>query len=136
MSDLGNIDITYKEGKAEKKKKNYLRAARLFRMCHYYYVNGELPIYFWHLESYGLASESQYECCKSKLTDEAQRMLEEEERRYLGHWREFVRFDTQKMDEEEGLPSPNRPCEKWWRRWCFEKRKNRQDTQLNIRFEP
>ena len=117
MSDLGGIDLSYTEGKMEKKKKNYLRAARLFRMCHYYYTYGELPVYFWHLENYGINAESQYEYCKSKLTDEAQRMLEEEERQHFGNWREFIRFNSEKMDEEEGTPSPNRPIEKWWRRW-------------------
>ena len=123
MSDLGNIDATYQEGRAEKKKKNYLRAARLFRMCHNYYLYGELPVYYWHLETYGLDSESQYEYCKSKLTDEAQQMLEEEERQHFGNWREFMRFNSEKIDEEEGIPSPNRPIEKWCRRWGFRKRK-------------
>ena len=123
MSDLRNIDATYNEGRAEKKKKNYLRAARLFRMCHYYYVHGELPAYYWHLETYGLDSESQYEYCKSKLTDEAQQMLEEEESLLFGNWREFMKYNSKKMDEEEGIPSPNKPIEKWWRRWLFWKRK-------------
>ncbi len=123
MSDLGNIDATYQEGRAEKKKKNYLRAARLFRMCHNYYLYGELPVYYWHLETYGLDSESQYEYCKSKFTDEAQQMLEEEERQHFGNWREFMRFNSEKIDEEEGIQSPNRPIEKWWRRWGFRKRK-------------
>ena len=27
-------------------------------------------------------------------------------------WRDFVRFDQQKINEEEGFPSPNRP-KKW-----------------------
>ena len=123
MSDLGNIDATYQEGRAEKKKKNYLRAARLFRMCHNYYLYGELPVYYWHLETYGLDSESQYEYCKSKLTDEAQLMLEEEEKQHFGNWREFMRFNSEKIDEEKGIPSPNRPIEKWWRRWGFKKKK-------------
>jgi len=123
MSDLGNIDATYQEGRAEKKKKNYLRAARLFRMCHNYYLYGELPVYYWHLETYGLDSESQYEYCKSKLTDEAQLMLEEEERQHFGNWREFMRFNSEKIDEEKGIQSPNRPIEKWWRRWGFKKKK-------------
>ncbi|MBO4820132.1 MAG: hypothetical protein J5548_01520 [Prevotella sp.] len=128
MSDLRNIDISYKEGRAEKKKKNYLRAARLFKMCHCFYLYGELPEYYWHLESYGLDSESQYEYCKSKLTDEAQQMLEEEERQHFGNWRDFVRFNSEKMDEEEGIPSPNRSREKWWRRWMSWKRRGQQDA--------
>lgn len=85
MSDLGSIDATYKEGRAVKKKKNYLRAARLFRMCHNYYLYGELPVYYRHLERYGLDAEWLYEDCKSKLTDEAQRMLEKEEYELCGN---------------------------------------------------
>ena len=101
-----------------KKKKNYLRAARLFRMCHYYYEYGELPVYFCQLERFGMDSQSQYEYCKSKLTDEAQRMLEAEEYGHHGSWRDFVRYDIMKMVEEEGFPSPNRPQEESrWKRW-------------------
>lgn len=122
MSDLGGIDSSYKEGKEAMKKKNYLQAARLFRMCHYYYENGELPVYYMYLEQYGLDSTDKYEYCKSKLTDEAQRMLEEEEE-HRGDWREFIRFNCMKMDEEVGIPSPNRPRDKWWRRWILWKRK-------------
>ena len=123
MSDLGNIDGTYQEGMAEKKKKNYLCAARLFRMCHHYYEYGELPVYYPHLERYGLDAGWQYEDCKSKLTDEAQRMLEKEEDEHYGNWREFVHYDYKKIEEESSSPSPNRPIEKWWRRWIFWKTK-------------
>lgn len=112
MSDLGGIEMCYLEGKEEKKKKNYLCAARLFRMCHYYYEYGELPVYYPHLERYGIDAEWQYEDCKSKLTVEAQRMLEEEERTHFGDWREFMRFNSEKMDEEQGMPSPNKPRKK------------------------
>lgn len=118
MSDLGGIDMSYTEGKMEKKRKNYLKAARLFRMCHYYYTYGELPVYYWHLECYGLNAPDQYEYCKSKLTDETQRMLEEEENMHFDHWRDFILFNDKKIEEESGMPSPNRPKEKWWwRRW-------------------
>ncbi len=118
MSDLGGIDLNYSEGKLEKRKKNYLKAARLFLVCHYYYNYGELPVYYSHLERYGLNAMNQYEFCKSKLTDEAQRMLEKEEREFEGSWRDFVSFVYQRIKEEEGLPSPNRPVEKGRvRRW-------------------
>ena len=118
MSDLGGIDLSYREGKEEKKKKNYLRAARLFRMCHYYYTYGELPVYFSHLEKFGMNAMEQYEYCKSKLTDEAQQMLGTEMYKHEGSWRDFVRYDIMKMKEEENTPSPNRPEEdSWWRRW-------------------
>lgn len=122
MSDLGGIDMSYTEGKMEKKKKNYLKAARLFRMCHNYYVYGELPVYYWHLETYGLNAESQYEYCKSKLTDEAQRMLEEEDKLCFEHWRDYVRFDEMKIEEESGTPSPNRPKKKGRLRQWIENR--------------
>ena len=124
MSDLGNIDGTYQEGMAEKKRKNYLCAARLFRMCHNYYEYGELPVYYQHLERYGIDAGWQYEDCKSKLTDEAQRMLEKEEQEHYGNWREFVHYDYEKTVEESNYPSPNRPKKKpWWRRWLFWKTK-------------
>ena len=114
MSDLGNIEPPYREGLAEKKAKNYLRAARWFRICYYYYEYGELPMYFMQLESYGLDAMDKFEYCKSKLTDEAQRMLEKEEREHYGDWREFIRLNYKKMDEEENMPSPNRPKEVCW----------------------
>lgn len=125
MSDLGGIDMSYTEGKMEKKRKNYLKAARLFRMCHYYYTYGELPVYYWHLECYGLNAIDQYEYCKSKLTDDAQRMLEEEENMHFDHWREFIKFNDKKIEEESYMPSPNRPKEKWWwKRWFRKRPKN------------
>lgn len=40
--DIYGIINCYEEGKAEMKKKNFLKAARLFRMCRYYYEQGEL----------------------------------------------------------------------------------------------
>ena len=36
-------------------------------------------------------------------------MLDKEEAEFCGHWRDFVRFDTEKIESEAGLPSPNRP---------------------------
>ena len=122
MSSLGGRDLSYREGMEEKKKKNYLLAARLFRNCYYYYEYGELPVYYSHLEQYGLDSIDKYEYCKSKLTDEAQRMLEEEEENFHGDWREFIRYNIKKLLEEEDFPSPNRPKEKGrLRRWLDKK---------------
>ncbi len=105
MSDLGNIDGTYKEGMVQKKRKNYLRAARWFRMCQKYYEYGELPVYYKYLEEYGLDSFNQYEYCKSKLTEETQQMLDQEEKEHFGSWREFVKFDYMKIKEEYDMPS-------------------------------
>lgn len=79
---------------------------------------GELPVYYPHLEFYGQDAMGQYEYCKSKLTDEAQRMLENEEEKHSSSWREFVRYDSDKIEEESNTPSPNRPKKKrWWRLW-------------------
>lgn len=69
------------------------------------------------LEKNGIDAEYQYEICKSKLTDEAQRMLENEAHEHFGNWRKFVLFDGEKISEESGSPSPNRPQKTWWRRW-------------------
>ncbi len=110
--DIYGILCCYDEGMAEKKKRNYLKAARLFRMCRYYYEQGELDTYYWHVERRAWKSYYCFNYCKAKLTKEAQQMLDKEESEFLGHWRDFVRFDQQKIDEEEGFPSPNRP-KKW-----------------------
>ena len=89
-----------------------MKAARLFRMCRYYYEQGELDTYYWHVERRAWKSYYWFDYCKAKLTKEAQQMLDKEESEFLGHWRDFVRFDQQKIDEEERFPSPNRP-KKW-----------------------
>ena len=118
MSSLGGIDMSYREGMEEKKKKNYLLAARLFLNCYYYYEYGELPVYDWRLEKYGQDAINQYEYCKSKLTDEAQRILEYQEETFHGDWRDFIRFNIQMMQEEADSPSPNRQKDKRkWLRW-------------------
>ena len=36
-------------------------------------------------------------------------MLDKEESEFRGSWRDFVRFNQQKIEDEKSLPSPNRP---------------------------
>ena len=112
MQDAYGILGCYDEGMKAKKKKNYLQAARYFRMCRYYYEQGELNVYYWHIERRALKSYYLFDYCKAKLTDEAQKMLDKEESEFRGHWRDFVRFDGEKIEAEECLPSPNRPKKK------------------------
>ena len=50
MQDAYGILGCYEEGMEAKKKKNYLEAARCFRMCRYYYEMGELDTYYWNVE--------------------------------------------------------------------------------------
>lgn len=126
MSDLGNIEPPYKEGMKEKQSKNYLRAARWFRICFYYYDDGELPFYDIYLEYYGLDAIDQFEYCKSRLTDEAQGMLEMEEEEHQGDWEEFIQFNYKKMKEEANLSSPNRPYKKWTKQQWIEWRQKQQ----------
>ena len=109
MQDVYGIIYCYEDGMSAKKKKNYLQAARSFRMCRYYYEQGELNVYYRHVERKALNSYHWYDYCKSRLTDEAQNMLDKEEAEFRGHWRDFVRFDIEKIEAEAGLPSPNRP---------------------------
>jgi hypothetical protein len=108
MQDVYGILGCYDEGMCAKKKKNYLQAARCFRMCRYYYEQGELNVYYRHIERKALNSYHWFDYCKSRLTNEAQNMLDKEEAEFRGYWRDFIRFDCQKIDEEKDLPSPNR----------------------------
>ena len=114
MQDAYGILGCYEEGMEAKKKKNYLEAARCFRMCRYYYEMGELDTYYWNVERRAQKSYYWFDYCKSKLTEDAQKLLELEESAFRGNWRDFVRFQQQKIDKGKGVPSPNRP----------EKRKN------------
>ncbi len=109
MQDAYGILGCYDEGMCAKKKKNYLQAARCFRMCCYYYEHGELNTYYSHIERRALKSYYLFDYCKAKLSEEAQKMLDREESEFRGDWRDFVRFDREKIEAEAGLPSPNRP---------------------------
>ena len=110
-----DVIYTHKEAKAAKRKRNYLKAARLYRMCHYEYYNGELgDIFFLHVQIYGESAYRRYLYCKSKLTNEAQMMLEKEEDE-MGDWRKLVRLDSDRIEMEKGSPSPNKPKDR--KRW-------------------
>jgi hypothetical protein len=109
MQDAYGILYSFDEGKYAKKKKNYLQAARCFRICRYFYEQGELSEYYPHVERRALKSYHWFDYCKSKLTDEAQNMLDKEEAEFCVNWRDFVHFNYQKIEEEKGMPSPNRP---------------------------
>ena len=108
MQDAYGILDCYSDGMDAKKKKNYLQAARCFRMCRYYYEQSELSDYYFQVERRAHKSYYWFDYCKSKLTDDAQNMLENEESGFRGHWRDFVRFDEQRIKEEKDTPSPNK----------------------------
>ena len=118
MSSIIAVIETYEEGMEAKRQKNYLRAARLFRMCSYYYEEGELPVFFEKVKRYGEDAMSQFEKCNSMLTKKGQRMLKKEERNFKKKkWTEFVAFDAAKIQQEYNTPSPNKSQKSWWKRW-------------------
>lgn len=118
MSSIGAVIETYEEGMEAKRQKNYLRAARLFRMCSYYYEEGELPEFSEKVKRYGENSMWQFEKCNSMLTKKSQRMLKKEERMFKSkNWTEFVAFDAEKTRQEHNTPSPNKSQKSWWKRW-------------------
>ena len=116
-----DVIYTHEEAKAARRKRNYLKAARLYRMCHNHYNYGELgDIFYSNVQGYGLSAYDSYLYCKSKLTNEAQIMLEKEEDE-MGDWREFVRLDSDRIEMEKGSPFTNKPSlrKKWMK--CFRK---------------
>lgn len=110
-----DVIYTHEEAKAAKRKRNYLKAARLYRMCHNHYNYGELgDIFYSNVLRYGLSAYDSYLYCKSKLTNEAQMMLEKEENE-MGDWREFIGFDSDRIEMEKDSPYPNKPS--FWKKW-------------------
>lgn len=65
MQDVYVIIYCYEDGMSAKKKKSYLQAARNFRMCRYYYEQGELNDYYCNVERKALNSYHWYDNCKS-----------------------------------------------------------------------
>ncbi len=109
MSSLDSVIEYYNKGIEAKTEKNFLRAARYFRMCYYHFQEGELPLFDEKVKQCGEDSTRQYYFCKSRLTDEAKRMLEKERKTMLnGNWQKFVQFTYNKILEEWNTPSPNR----------------------------
>lgn len=111
-----DVIAAHQTARSARWRRNYLRAARSYRMCHYYYNNGELgDVFYFHVQTYGESAYYYYLKCKSKLTDEVQRMLENEEESM--DWKSLVKYDDKKILSEWNMPSPNRPTRiaRWWK---------------------
>lgn len=115
MSAIGPIIDNYEAAKQAEKEKNYLLAARYYRICSLFYENGELPMYDSQVEEYGTNSYSSYLSCRAKLLDEAQQMLTSEMKDFYKRkrdgsidWRKFIDEEYDRIMSEHGKPSPNR----------------------------
>lgn len=130
---------TYEKALEAEKQKNYLKAARLYRMCDQFYYNGELgDIFIQQVQDYGTTAYGCYLSCKSKLTKKYQYFLEEDEKIMKEDWIEKVKYDFDKIKAEENMPSPNREVKSWWERMnffkhLFKKNSHKEDALIRLR---
>ena len=130
---------TYEKALEAEKQKNYLKAARLYRMCDQFYYNGELgDIFIQQVQDYGTTAYGRYLSCKSKLTKKYQYFLEEDEKIMKEDWIEKVKYDFDKIKAEENMPSPNREVKPWWERMnffkhLFKKNSHKEDALIRLR---
>lgn len=109
MSAIGPIHDNYCDGVAAMKAGNYLCAARYFRICYLFYEEDELPYWYEEKDCHGGDAIFMFWKCRSKLTDEAQGMLQDEWKKYGGNWNDMVDYDCEMIGKEYNQPSPNRP---------------------------
>ena len=99
----------YDQGQMAWKKKKYLLAARLFRLCALYYENCELGMYDRDVQRQGTSALYKYEKCRRKLSHQEQEMLDTEEAKYIPKdgsyfiwsWRDFTKEERDRIDERE-----------------------------------
>lgn len=114
MSDLYGLISSYDEAEEFRKKKDYLRAVRLYRMCIVYYENGELYPYDRDAERKAFDARGKYDKCLSKLTDSAKLAMSLELKRYtddsftFGEWKEFLSEESKRIDLEVDASSSNK----------------------------
>ena len=114
MSAIGPVVDNYEAAVKAEEESNFLLAARLYRMCALFYENGELPFFMSQVKEYGEDAPAAYFRCRRKLTEEAQRMLGREHRKYssggylISNWREYVEENWQHIVDEQNRPSPNK----------------------------
>ena len=109
MTEVSHIIETFEFAKKAKKKKKYLLAARLYRLCTIYYENGELGPYDPDVKKFGTSASDKYEKCISKLSHSEQEMLDAEEAKYfpengsyfIWEWRNFVKEERERIDEND-----------------------------------
>lgn len=99
----------YEQGLMAWKKKKYLLAARLFRLCALYYANCELGMYDREVQNEGTSALYKYDKCRAKLSHLEQERLDAEEAKYISEdrnyfiwtWRDFVKEERSRIDENE-----------------------------------
>ena len=105
---------TYDKALEAEKQKNYLKAARLYRMCDQIYHSGELgDIFIQQVQDYGTTAYGRYLSCKSKLTKKYQYFLGEEEKYWKGDWKEKVKYDSDRIKIEENIHAAEIICACW-----------------------
>lgn len=115
MSAIGPIIDNYEAAKQAEAEKNYLLAARYYRICSLFYENGELPMYDSLVEKYGTNSYSRYLSCRAKLLDDVQQMLTSEMKDFYRRkcngsidWKTFIDEEYNRIMSEHGKQSSNR----------------------------
>ncbi len=88
MSHLHDVIDTYHHGLQAASRGDWMLAARWFRLCHTYYEEGELPVFWQEVKDCGLDAVRQYAICTRHLT--AAELSELGDGRYTD-WRTFVR---------------------------------------------
>lgn len=115
MTEELNVIESYRTAKRAKKKKQYLLAARLYRLCALYYENGKLGPFDRQVQNYGETAPRYYNACKSKLSPQEQEMLNADDAKYtavddrytmrgryfIWSWRDLVKEEWEKIDHDE-----------------------------------
>lgn len=97
MADFATVIDTYEDGMAAMKEKDYLTAARLFRICNYAYEIAELPVFMKEVQQYGERAEGKYRACLRKLPKVQREMLEREEELHYANWGEGIKYDYEQL---------------------------------------
>lgn len=106
MSHIGAVIDSYNDALAAEQAKNYLTAARHYRLCILFYENGELPCFVQEVKEDAGIAYSGYARCRSKLCTEIQDMLDTEKSKYVSssyfvwNWQDFVNEEYQRIEAE------------------------------------
>lgn len=137
MSESYEVIETYKAATKARRKRKYLLAARLYRLCAVYYENGELGEYNPDIQDYGMSASFEYEWCKNRLSKQKQEMLDNEALEYapdatntdllyrwgMSNWYDFTKEEWEKIDPELTALEKASKCRLWeWLKGLFKKR--------------
>ena len=114
MSAIGPVTGYFESAQAAEKEGNYLKAARDYYVCHLYYEEGELPVYYEHVKEYGTSSIFCYYRCKGKMSpeDKAKIRADELALSFLVSWRDEINYFTAVELLESGEYKPHSPKSK------------------------